>query len=1379
MGKKKIDKNTREDLFLSLYKEIDKNKFDLLKICSDKNFSKSNFLKAVHCLFSLSYFCKIKDENGEEEEEEEGKEEEINDYKVKKSTTGNYYRNSEGKLFKKSNEKDQIDDVSIFYKRLPTIQDFKDTYDKYENCLNSVYYIIKKIKLLHLEHFWEILASCYGTISFIKFFNIFSNEIFSPSENGDSVFIMVGKFFRRKVRAETHYDLIFLKIILTNASIPMILKLGVKDISRFTEKEDIIVSYYRNFSIIHSLRFDNVKEFALVYKTLKNNYPSKKKKKISPLFEENGKINVKTSKKDLMLFEFVCKFDCVKIFKKYFLPKPQIINNNNNDNNDNNNNEMLECISSGSYSGFDEKSKRKIRIFFSICCRQISPKILKCIVDYVKDDIGFLDLQNRQDIYIGDSAPEKVLFLNCFFGNQKEQRVIDFFNLLTSKSIIICNTIKEKPELYDYRYITLSTVDPTFYFSDSHKGADFGVYTDEINVIINDDDIDYDYIGGDDDNDEEIEEINDYGSGNDIDDFYTVFEPKASMIPNILDSCSLEILKSYIQNITGNGLFKIRSSLFLANDVTRLVRNPKPKTETVVKILEFINTMARLSELSTNGVPFTFLTNRFDIVTGIVMSLYEERSISNSVEPVQWLRALAPFVSNDEMKLIIYKVRTLYNYEPHSNGEIKYTELVRLFDVQYLLTKGKFSLSQFNGYETSIFLNPKLLDGTINSNILNSMIIKDKEKLDLKETFKEKPLSEAELKEKLEIATKNEKELLDQLKKENDAEKLKKKNKLKKQKNQQQAKQQQKQQHQQNIQRNDENQQIDDQRKFNQQTKGRPISPSSIQNQNLNPTLLQNQNQNQTSTSTSASNPTPNLESTKKATPEPKQPKPTSKSTIPISPTLTSTTTTTNSILSPIINEIKNQDLNQQQNINITENINEIYDVSIGKFKFNKKESNILGRGSNGTLVFKGIWNNRIPVAIKQMQKMFNPLISKEIEILIGLTNKNLNIVGYIDQEEDENCVYLGLTLCDGSLQSLYDQSKLNEFINQNNNINNNNNNNNNNRILDLIIGMINGVIFLHDQNIVHNDLNPRNILVKDNRLIISDLGLSKMNVSSTYNFSTNAIPTGQDGYHPVEVLLEKRKTKSVDVFSLGCLIYFIMTNGAHPFGDRFSRLRYITKNKYNLSQLSNLNLVATHLIELMISYDESKRPTLSSVLKHPLFWDSLKKIKFLESSLRLLGDHDFKKFNINKILISCNSNSCSSSSSNSICNSSSINSSNSSSSSCYCVPLPWNQSLDYQLVDSLSNQIEKKVASYKFDQLHDLIRFIRNTLQHYNQIYRDLKQILPNSDILESLKSQQSTLNYFESKFPTLIIFLFNHFSAIPEIKNSIHFSNDTCSFF
>ena len=32
------------------------------------------------------------------------------------------------------------------------------------------------------------------------------------------------------------------------------------------------------------------------------------------------------------------------------------------------------------------------------------------------------------------------------------------------------------------------------------------------------------------------------------------------------------------------------------------------------------------------------------------------------------------------------------------------------------------------------------------------------------------------------------------------------------------------------------------------------------------------------------------------------------------------------------------------------------------------------------------------------------------------------------------------------------------------------------------------------------------------------------------------------------------RLTKSVDIFALGCLYYYSLTNGGHPFGDRFER---------------------------------------------------------------------------------------------------------------------------------------------------------------------------------------------------------------------------------
>ena len=44
------------------------------------------------------------------------------------------------------------------------------------------------------------------------------------------------------------------------------------------------------------------------------------------------------------------------------------------------------------------------------------------------------------------------------------------------------------------------------------------------------------------------------------------------------------------------------------------------------------------------------------------------------------------------------------------------------------------------------------------------------------------------------------------------------------------------------------------------------------------------------------------------------------------------------------------------------------------------------------------------------------------------------------------------------------------------------------------------------------------------------------------------AAPTGLGGFFAPEVLREGRKTRMVDVFSLGCLTFFVLTLGGHPF---------------------------------------------------------------------------------------------------------------------------------------------------------------------------------------------------------------------------------------
>ena len=47
-----------------------------------------------------------------------------------------------------------------------------------------------------------------------------------------------------------------------------------------------------------------------------------------------------------------------------------------------------------------------------------------------------------------------------------------------------------------------------------------------------------------------------------------------------------------------------------------------------------------------------------------------------------------------------------------------------------------------------------------------------------------------------------------------------------------------------------------------------------------------------------------------------------------------------------------------------------------------------------------------------------------------------------------------------------------------------------------------------------------------------------------------------------------KRLTKAIDIFSLGCVFYYILTGGYHPFGDRYLREGNIIKGEYDLSLL-------------------------------------------------------------------------------------------------------------------------------------------------------------------------------------------------------------------
>jgi serine/threonine-protein kinase/endoribonuclease IRE1 len=85
-----------------------------------------------------------------------------------------------------------------------------------------------------------------------------------------------------------------------------------------------------------------------------------------------------------------------------------------------------------------------------------------------------------------------------------------------------------------------------------------------------------------------------------------------------------------------------------------------------------------------------------------------------------------------------------------------------------------------------------------------------------------------------------------------------------------------------------------------------------------------------------------------------------------------------------------------------------------------------------------------------------------------------------------------------------------------------------------------------------------------------------------------------------------------VDVFSLGCVYYFVLTNGDHPFGEPFRRQSNIVNGEYNLDKVQSNPQGVYDLISIMISSNANSRPPLSDILSHPMFWSKEKILSFI-----------------------------------------------------------------------------------------------------------------------------------------------------------------------
>lgn len=170
------------------------------------------------------------------------------------------------------------------------------------------------------------------------------------------------------------------------------------------------------------------------------------------------------------------------------------------------------------------------------------------------------------------------------------------------------------------------------------------------------------------------------------------------------------------------------------------------------------------------------------------------------------------------------------------------------------------------------------------------------------------------------------------------------------------------------------------------------------------------------------------------------------------------------------------------------------------KRRIHINEKVILGLGSGGTVVFEGTLNSRV-VAVKRMLLQHNHIAEQEIKYLQKV-DLHPNVITYFDKEEDRDFLYLAIEKCEGNLENLVElmkATKATDFDEWKNlplasmYVDNPQDLERPNSIVSIMLQSIKGMKFLHDNNIVHRDVKPHNILLNKLKTIkLSDMGLSK-----------------------------------------------------------------------------------------------------------------------------------------------------------------------------------------------------------------------------------------------------------------------------------------------